>query len=84
MIEFQLVKNIFTPLDNCLTKAYDYYITKGESGQTIYVECKDPILLQRALDCGYALTDELYNLTYQQSNGKRSIATNTIKQQCSN
>ena len=62
MVEFRLVKNTFTPIDNCLTKAYDASI-RGQDARPILKECKSGELIQRSLDCGYAITDELFKLS---------------------
>jgi hypothetical protein len=83
MIEFHLVTKIFAPLDRCLTKAYDFRIQEGKSGKAIYRNCKGKVLLQQALDCGYALTDELYKLTYKQLDGERESAASIVAQRCS-
>ncbi len=84
MIEFHLVTKIFTPLDSCLTKAYDFRVKEGKNGKAIYANCKGSTLLQQALDCGYALTDELYKLTYKQSDGERESAASIVLQRCPN
>lgn len=82
LIEFHLVTNIFTPLDSCLTKAYDYRIKENKSGKGVYAECKGSDFLQQALDCGYALTDELYKLTYKKHNIERESAASIVRQRC--
>jgi len=84
MIEFHLVSKIFTPLDSCLTKAYDFRVKEGKSGKATYTSCNGPALLQQALDCGYALTDELYKLTYKQHDGDLELATSIVRQRCPN
>jgi hypothetical protein len=82
MIEFYLVGKIFAPLDNCLTKAYDFRVLNGGSGKEILSSCKASELIQQALDCGYALTDELYKLTEQKGEGQRDKATSIVLQRC--
>ena len=62
MVEFRLVKNTFTPLDACLTEAYDAVI-RDKDARPILEECKSGELIQRSLDCGYAITDELFKLS---------------------
>ncbi|AZZ98793.1 hypothetical protein [Pseudoalteromonas sp. R3] len=83
MIEFYLVRKIFSPLDRCLTKAYDYRMTTGNSGKGILLDCNANELLQQALDCGYALTDELFKLTERNGSNQRAVSSNVIKQRCS-
>lgn len=61
-VEFVLVGKIFRPLDTCLTKAYDARLN-DEDPKAILDECQARRLLQEALDCGYAITDELYKLS---------------------
>lgn len=84
MIEFHLVTKIFAPLDSCLTKAYDFRIKENKSGKATYGDCNGSDLLQQALDCGYALTDELYKLTYKQQDGERESAVSIVRQMCPN
>lgn len=61
-VEFTLIDKIFRPLDVCLTQAYDAAIS-GNSAMSIVQECQVRKLLQDALDCGYAIADELYKLS---------------------
>jgi hypothetical protein len=61
-LEFTLVERIFKPLDVCLTQAYDAVIA-GNPATNIMQECQTRKLLQEALDCGYAIADELYKLS---------------------
>ena len=61
MVEFRLVKQVFAPLDACLTRAYDRAIRNADPRPELE-RCRTPELLQRALDCGYAITDELFKL----------------------
>ncbi|MEE4193236.1 MAG: hypothetical protein V2I66_16780 [Halieaceae bacterium] len=82
MIEFHLVGKIFAPLDSCLTKAYDYRITQNKSGKEILNDCSVSTLLQQALDCGYALTDELFKLTEQNGKIERMEASSIVAQRC--
>jgi hypothetical protein len=60
VVEFRLVKLVFAPLDACLTQAYDRAIRGGDPRPDLDT-CRAPALLQRALDCGYAINDELFN-----------------------
>lgn len=82
MIEFHLVGNIFKPLDNCLTKAYDYRLTTKISGKEILSTCNASDLLQQALDCGYALTDELFKLTNEKGSIQRAQSSSIVMQMC--
>ncbi|WP_299675391.1 hypothetical protein [uncultured Roseobacter sp.] len=58
-IEFFLVGRGFAPLDACLTNAYDEAI-RGRDPQGVMDNCDVRSLLSYVLNCGYALTDELY------------------------
>ena len=62
MVEFRLVGQTFSPLDSCLTRAYDVAI-RSKDPRPILKECNASELIQRALDCGYAITDELFKLS---------------------
>jgi len=73
MIEFHLVGKVFAPLDSCLTKAYDKRIKTGGGAKEILSSCNSKTLLQQALDCGYALTDELFKLTEKEGEKKGRI-----------
>ena len=59
-IEYRLVK-VLRQIDGCLTAAYDARIA-GQDGKTILRNCQMTNKLQVALDCGYAITDELYKV----------------------
>ena len=82
MIEFHLVGKIFAPLDSCLTKAYDFRIINKKSAKAILDECGASTLLQQALDCGYALTDELYKLTELRNKEQRDETSSIVAQRC--
>lgn len=82
MIEFHLVGKIFAPLDGCLTRAYDHRLKNDSSGKEILSSCKVSMLLQQALDCGYALTDELFKLTEQSEERQRIRASSIVTQRC--
>jgi len=62
LLEFRLVSQVFSPLDNCLTAAYDATI-RNEEARPLLKNCKASELVQRSLDCGYAITDELFRLS---------------------
>ncbi|MEM7747112.1 MAG: hypothetical protein AAF346_02585 [Pseudomonadota bacterium] len=59
-IEYRLVK-VLRRIDSCLTSAYDARIG-GQDGKKILRDCEMTKQLQIALDCGYAITDELYKV----------------------
>ena len=67
MVESRLVLQIFKPLDNCLTRAYDEAI-RGRDPRPAMGKCNATDLIQNALDCGYAITDELFRIS---SSGER-------------
>src|SRR3954466_4879404 len=50
------------PLDACLTSAYDARIS-SEDANAILDDCDARGLLQQSLDCGYAISDELYKIS---------------------
>jgi hypothetical protein len=60
-IQTILVEKIFSPLDKCLTLAYDETVS-GRSGTKIVEECKAGELLRRSLSCGYIIPNELHQL----------------------
>jgi len=82
MIEFHLVGKVFAPLDSCLTKAYDKRIKTGGGAKEILSSCNSKTLLQQALDCGYALTDELFKLTEKEGGNQRHEASSIVSQRC--
>jgi hypothetical protein len=78
LLEFHLVKNIFTPLDRCLTAAYDRRLTSGNVA-VVLNGCGATRLVQAALDCRYALTDELYKLSSVSADStSQSVASSLI------
>lgn len=62
LVEFRLVIKVFKPLDDCLTSAYDRRLRGGDPNP-ILRGCRATVLIQQALDCGYALTDELFRIS---------------------
>jgi len=82
LIEFHLVGKVFGPLDNCLTKAYDHRVKTGKSGKEMLSACGATALLQQALDCGYALTDELFKLTTENGHTQRNQSSSIVQQGC--
>jgi hypothetical protein len=79
IIEFTLVGKILAPMDSCLTRAYDGKLN-NEDPLNIIENCKMRALIQQALDCGYAITDELYKLSGDVTN--RSSAKTEIDNRC--
>jgi hypothetical protein len=57
-----LLVPIYRDLDVCINGAVDQHMS-GERASPIMDTCDIKSLLQLALDCGYAITDELYKLT---------------------
>ena len=80
-VEFVLVGKIFAPLDGCLTRAYDARLNQ-EDPNAILDQCEGRRLLQEALDCGYAITDELYRLSGGATT--RADAADEIAARCPN
>ena len=79
-VEFRLVRAVFWPIDRCLTDAYDATI-RGRDPTAILAKCEASKLIQRALDCGHAITGELFGL----SNNKRTsggASTQTLSARC--
>ena len=79
IVEFRLVKQVFAPLDACLTRAYDRAIRDGDPRPELET-CRAPELLQRALDCGYAITDELFKLAT--AGGDARQARSIVDERC--
>lgn len=73
LVEFRLAAKTFAPLDGCLTQAYDLAV-RGKDPRSLLDECNAKELVQRALDCGYAITDELYKLSAGGSNAGASAS----------
>ncbi len=78
LVEFRLSKT-FSSLDACLTKGYDIAIRAGDP-RPILTACDAPKLIQRSLDCGYAVIDELYKVSSLQAN--ISSAASIIEKEC--
>ena len=79
MVEFRLVSKTFAPIDSCLTKAYDLAIRAKDPRPTL-TECRATELIQSALDCGYAITDELFKLSGP--GGKPQEAESIVDARC--
>ena len=82
LLEFHLAANIFAPLDQCLTAAYDRRLG-GVAGSATLEQCSARQLIQRALDCAYAFTDELFKLSGADATvSGRAVATQVIVSRC--
>jgi hypothetical protein len=79
VIEFSLVSRIFLPLGTCLTSSYDAKM-HGEDAALAMSASKARNLIQQALDCGYAITDELYKISTGVTDQSR--AANEISRRC--
>ena len=62
IVDQRLVLQIFKPLDACLTNAYDAAI-RDRDPEPILKQCDAKELIQRALDCGYAISDGLFRIS---------------------
>jgi hypothetical protein len=71
LLEFRLVSQVFAPLDKCLTEAYDA-AARGQDPRPILKACRATEMVQRSLDCGYAITDELFRLSSPTGNPQES------------
>jgi hypothetical protein len=63
-IEHGLSLRLFKPLDKCLTDAFNRTLL-GEDQSGEIEKCRASELIQSSLDCGYAITDELFRLTWR-------------------
>jgi hypothetical protein len=79
VVESRLVGQTLAPLDACLTRAYDLAIRQNDP-RPVLVGCQSKILIQRVLDCGYAITDELYRLS--ELSHQRDEADAVLAQRC--
>jgi hypothetical protein len=59
-VESLLVERL-KAVDICVSDAYDRYLQKHNVTAS-FIQCKMDALLQSTLDCGYAITNELYKL----------------------
>jgi hypothetical protein len=62
LLEFRLVAQVFAPLDRCLTEAFDETMRNRDPRPKLSA-CGATDLVQKSLDCGYAITDELFRLS---------------------
>jgi hypothetical protein len=79
LVEFRLSK-VLSDLDRCLTVAYDIAVRSGDPRPAME-RCESRKLLERTLDCGYAIVDELYKVS-----GNSSIvpsSTKVVEEKCS-
>lgn len=79
LLEFRLVSQVFSPLDKCLTEAFDAAI-RSRDPRPIVKACQATELVQRSLDCGYAITDELFRLSVP--NGAVSASASIVNSRC--
>lgn len=79
LVEFNLVTLVFSPLDKCLTEAYDV-ASRNQDPRPLLKACKAVDLVQRSLDCGYAITDELFRLSSPSGSPKES--TSIVESRC--
>jgi hypothetical protein len=61
LVEFRLSRT-FATLDSCLTDAYDLAVRSRDPRPTLK-SCDASKLIQRTLDCGYAITEELFKMS---------------------
>ena len=80
IVEFTLVTKIFSPLDMCLTKAYDAAIAAASSPVKVVLECDTKALLLQSLNCGYAITDQLYRLAGEETTSDQAVSE--IRERC--
>ena len=81
MVEENLVLKIFKPLDLCLTQAYDTAI-RDKDPIPILEKCGSKALTQNALDCGYAITEELFQIAVVGSDEQREQSVSIVEQNC--
>ena len=79
MLEFRITSQVFAPLDKCLTEGYDMAI-RNKDPRPILESCHATELVQRALDCGYAISDELFRLSSPEGNIRES--TSIVESRC--
>jgi hypothetical protein len=83
-VENRLVGEIFRPLDSCLTRAYDARMAEQDPNPILQA-CSVSDLIQQALDCGYALTNELYKLSSADGDalrGQQQGAESEVSERC--
>jgi hypothetical protein len=79
LVESRLVSQTFSPIDGCLTQAYDLAI-RNKDPRPLLRNCKATYLVQRALDCGYAITDELFKASAP--DGRSAQAVSIVDMRC--
>jgi hypothetical protein len=77
-VEFRLSRT-FSSLDACPTSAYDMAIRARDPRPTLK-SCEAHTLIQRSLDCGYAIIDELFKMS--SSLAKVSTSTIVVDREC--
>lgn len=80
LVEDQLVQGIFKLLDECLTNAYDQ-VVRQRRATLLLVQCEASKLVELALNCGYTITDELYQLS--SNTGSREKFERNVRRYCS-
>ncbi|MBT9598948.1 MAG: hypothetical protein IV094_23420 [Vitreoscilla sp.] len=78
LVEFRLSRT-FATLDACLTSAYDMAIRARDPRPTLKA-CEAPQLIQRSLDCGYAIIDELFKMS--SSLARVNASTTVVDREC--
>ena len=71
---------IFKPMDACLTKAYDLAIREKEEAKKELYDCDIPSLLGKALNCGFALTEQAQIVVHDKSRTNASMKV--IEEKC--
>ncbi len=79
LVENRLVSKTFSPIDNCLTQAYDLAV-RNKDPRPVLKSCRATELVQRALDCGYAITDELFKVSAPDA--KNEEAASIVDSRC--
>ena len=79
LFEVRIVLQTFKPIHVCLGNAYESVIL-GADPIPILKTCAMDEKLDRLLNCSYAITDELYRLTFPTSSARASI----VNERCPN
>lgn len=80
-VEFGLIRNFLGPLDYCLTSSYDAFVggdakpSDQDKAILILDQCASREKLVGALNCGYAITDGLYQLVSSSVANRSQIET---------
>lgn len=82
LLEELLIKNIFTPLDKCVTDAY-YARLRNADPVSVLTACNAVGLHRRALSCGSGFADEIFKLTLApEEQGRAEAARLEIQRRC--